>query len=133
MSSKKDQNHTGSFSSRTSVSSRASTFNVSHVNINSITAPYRLDELEQFTESNKIHILCTTETKLDAAVHQSLYTLSSFSQPFTKHRNRRGGGVAIFARKYISCTRICELELEEVEWVWVKTRVKNGTLMICCV
>ena len=111
----------------------ASSFNIAHVNINSITAPYWLDELEQFAESNHIHVLCTTETKLDTTVNKSLYTMSSFSQPLTRHRNRKGGGVAIYARNYISCTRICELELEDVEWVWVKIRVKCHAILICCV
>ena len=55
--------------------------NVSHVNINSITAPNRLDELEQFGNSNNIHVLCLTETKLDDTVNQSLYTMQSFSPP----------------------------------------------------
>ena len=107
--------------------------NVSHVNINSITAPNRLDELEQFANSNDIHVLCTTETKLDETISQTLYTMQSFRTPFTKHRTRRGGGVAIFIRKNIACTRILELELEGIEWVWVKIRTNREIVMVCCI
>ena len=102
--------------------------NVSHVNINSITAPSRLDELEQFANSNDIHVLCITETKIDERVGQSLYTMKSFSPPFTKNRTRRGGGVAIYTRSNLACTRICELELEDVEWIWIKLRQKGRQL-----
>lgn len=107
--------------------------NVSHVNINSITAPNRLDELEQFVNNNNIHILCATETKLDENVGQSLYTLQSFSPPFTKHRTRQGGGVAIFTRNNLACTRLCELELDGVEWIWIKIRTKRHTIIIGCI
>ena len=59
--------------------------------------------------------------------------MQSFSPPFTKHRARQGGGVAIYARNNVACTRICELELEGVEWVWVKVRLKREIIMICCI
>ena len=107
--------------------------NISHVNINSITAPNKLDELEQFATINSIHVLCATETKLDSTVSSTLYTMKAFSPPFTKHRTRRGGGVAIFARTNISCTRLQELEWDDLEGVWVKIRTKKETVLICCV
>ena len=37
---------------------------IAHVNINGITAENKLDELEQFIETNTIQILAVTETKL---------------------------------------------------------------------
>ena len=107
--------------------------NVSHVNINSITAPNRQDELEQFANSNNIHVLCLTETKLDETVSQSLYTLQAFSLPFTKHRTRQGGGVAIFIRNNLACTRLYDLELDGIEWIWVKLRTKKHTVIISCI
>ena len=107
--------------------------NVSHVNINSITAPNRLDELQQFVNNNNIHILCVTETNLDENVGPSLYTLQSFTPQFTKHRTRQGGGVAIFTRNNLACTRLCELELDGVEWIWMKLRTKRHTTIISCI
>ena len=121
-------------SSNTSYSSSCqSGLNISHVNIYSITSPNRLDELEQFANSNHIHILCATETKLDSTVHPSLYTMSSFSSPFTRHRTRHGGGVAIYVRDNLASSRITELEFEDTECLWIKIRVQNETIIICCV
>ena len=107
--------------------------NIAHVNINSITAPNRLDELEQFTYSNNIHVLCTSETKLDSTVHPSQYTMTSFSPPFTRHRTRHGGGVAIYIRDNIAATRDEWLEMEGIEWIWAKIKIKSQTLLICCI
>ena len=50
-----------------------------------------------------------------------------------KNRTRQGGGVAIFTRSNIPCTRICEFEFDDVEWVWVKIRTQKATVLICCV
>ena len=94
--------------------------NIAHVNVNSVTAAGRLDELEQFTDLNNIHVLCISETKLDETVNPSLYILTSFGPPFTRHRTLHCGGVAIYIRKKLASTRIIQLELEGVEWVWVK-------------
>ena len=56
----------------------ASKLSLAHVNINSITAPGKLDELQQFVETNAIQILALSETKTDSTVHPSQYTLSNF-------------------------------------------------------
>ena len=58
-----------------------------HANINSITAPGRLDDLEMFANTHNIDIICTAETKLDSNLNTSLYRIDSFSQPLTRHRN----------------------------------------------
>ena len=106
--------------------------NISHANVNSLTTKNRLDELEQFANSYDIHIMCITETKLDSTVNQSLYKMDSFGLPHVKHRSRHGGGVAIYARSNIAVTRIPELETDNVESLWVKVRIKQTTLILCC-
>ena len=70
---------------------------IAHANINSITAPNRLDELHHFVCTNAIHILALSETKLDDNVHPALYSLDDFHAPITHHRNRHRGGTAIYA------------------------------------
>ena len=75
---------------RPSIESR---FIISHVNINSVTALYRLQELSQFVEINNVDIVALTKTKLDDTVHPDLYRLPSFHST-TNHRNRHGGGTA---------------------------------------
>ena len=97
--------------------SNARNVTVSHININSITSTDRLDELNIFTKTNNIDILMLTETKLDQNVHPSLYRVDDFQAPFTRHRNRHGGGIAIYAHDNISARRIHELEMDEEECI----------------
>ena len=51
--------------------------NIAHVNINSITAENRRDELLQCLHINDIQICALTETKLDNKVPPSMYTYVS--------------------------------------------------------
>ena len=59
---------------------------IAHVNINSITAENKKDELEQFITTNDIQILALTETKLDNSTAESQYTIDGFHPPIIKHR-----------------------------------------------
>ena len=104
---------------------------LSHININSITATNKLQELEQFISTNSIDILALTETKLDDTVHPSLYSLSHFHPPLTRHRTRRGGGTALYARSTLPLIRLNDLELEGEEWIWAMVRTKNCSIIFC--
>ena len=106
---------------------------ISHANINSITAPGKLQELETFVETHDISVLALSETKLDDSVNPALYSLSNFHPPLTKHRNRHGGGTAIYIHSSLPFTRLSELELPGEEWIWVKIKIKNLTFLLCSV
>ena len=90
---------------------------VAHVNINSVTAENRKDELLQFVKTNDIKICATTETKLDNTVSPTLYKLEGDHAPLTRHRNRSGGGVALYTHASLPVKRLTELELEDEEWI----------------
>ena len=109
-----------------------SLLNFSHVNINSITSDCRLDELSQHTSSHNIDVLCVTETKLDANVNPSLYSLDHFHAPFTKHRDRHGGGVAIYVKGNLSAKREPDLEIGDFESVWCKISTRDHSILVCC-
>ena len=106
---------------------------ICHININSVTAHDKLDELADFTDVNKIDIVMLTETKLDTNVHPSLYKLDHFQNPYTKHRNRQGGGVAVYIRNTISSRRMCSLEMEDEESIWIQIKVKTRIILACCI
>ena len=111
--------------------SNPSLLNVCHININSITAPGRVDELSQFTDSNDIDILLLTETKLDDQVSPSLYKLDKFHAPLTKHRNRHGGGVAVYVSTALPVRRLHLTETDDFEWIWCLVKMKHFSLVIC--
>ena len=104
---------------------------ISHVNINSITAPGKLDELTYFVEMNNIDILLLTETKLDHTIHPSLYSLPSFHPPYLNNRNRHGGGTATYIRSTISANRLTDLELDGEEWTWTMLKINNTKVITC--
>ena len=103
---------------------------IAHVNINSITAENKKDELEQFITTNDIQILALTETKLDNSTAESQYTIDGFHPPITKHRTRRGGGVALYVHKSLPFHKLSNIEIGDEEWVWVQIKTKTFTLII---
>ena len=105
--------------------------NIAAVNINSITSPGRLDELQYFMDENHIDILAVSELKIDSTIHPSLYTIQNFHPPIVKPRTRRGGGTAIYVKETLPFTRICDLENDEFEAIWAKVRIKDKTAIIC--
>ena len=106
---------------------------IAHININSITAFGKLQELENFVSVNQISIFALTETKLDNSVNPSLYTLRNFHPPLTRHRDRHGGGTAIYIHNSLTFSRIPSLELPGEEWIWVKIKVKRVTFFLCAI
>ena len=106
---------------------------IAHININSITADGKKDELEQFIIANDIQILALTETKLDSNVANSEYFITDFHPPLTKHRTRYGGGVALYFHKTLPAQRLLNIEIGDEEWVWAKVKTPNFTLLISCI
>ena len=96
---------------------------IAHVHINSITAENKIDEIQQFAEFNN---------KLNDTVAKSLYTLDGFHVPLTRHRDRHGGGVAMYIHKSLPFQRLNQLDVGDEEWIWAKVKSKHFTLLICC-
>lgn len=101
------------------------------INVNSITSPGRIDELQCFVDDNSIDILALSELKIDSTVHPGLYTLTNFHSPIVKPRTRRGGGTGIFISKSLPFKRMTSLENDDIEALWVKIKIKGKLLVIC--
>lgn len=106
---------------------------IAHVNINSITAGDKKQELMQFVTTNNIMLCGLTETKLDDTVSTSLYKLDNYHAPLVRHRNRSGGGVALYAHSSLPIKRLKELEIGEEEWIWAKISLYKFSLVVCCI
>ena len=104
---------------------------ISAVNINSITAPERLQELSIFVEDNNVDVLALSELKIDSGVHHSLYHLNNFHLPIIKPRTRKGGGTAIYIRNSLPFTHLSTLDCDDIEAVWIKIRVDNECIIVC--
>ena len=97
---------------------------IAHVNINSITATGKVQELTNFVDVNKITILALTETKLDDSINPNLYTIDNFHPPITRPRDRHGGGTAVYIHSSLTFSRISSLELPGEKWIWIKIKTR---------
>ena len=48
-----------------------------------------------------------------------------------RHRDRNGGGVAIYVRNSIAVKRLALLKLTGAEWIWCK--VQGSTILVCTI
>ena len=66
-----------------------------HYNINSITAPGRLETLASVAKTLNLSYLIINESKLDETIPTNLICLSQFHEPIRRDRTRQGGGYRI--------------------------------------
>ena len=104
---------------------------ISAININSITVPDRLEELQQFVKNNDINILALSEIKLDATDHPSLYSQDGSHPPLLRTRSVKGGGVAVYVKNTFPFSQITEHENDAFEALWVKIRVQKSAITLC--
>ncbi len=80
---------------------------VCHINVRSLVAPGRLEELKFFVSTNDIDVLCLTETWLKPKHANSILELPGFQPPDRCDRPvKRGGGVAIYVRNGLAISPI---------------------------
>ena len=106
---------------------------IAHANINSITAPNRIDDLHLFTYTQELDILLLTETKLDSDISPSVYQLAGYHNPITRHRTRHGGGVAAYVKDNLTVKHMPEFDSDEFEWIWCIIKIKSEVFIICVI
>ena len=84
-----------------------------HLNIDSLL--YKIDELRDITNYIRLAILGITESNLDSSVTNTEVNIYGYSI-FRNDRNRNGGGVACYIRKYL-CFNIKIIFSHSVEHV----------------
>ena len=96
-------------------------FKIMSLNIFSLLP--HLDELRIFVDSEKPHIICINETKLDDSIDDSLVHIDGYAI-IRKDRNKHGGGVAIYIHQNINFELRRELMCDKIEPISVQ--IKNG-------
>lgn len=110
-----------------SLETLSNNLSIFHLNIQSIMP--KLDLLKCETETYDILVL--TESWLKPHIHDDSLHIENFNSPFRKDRcDRAGGGVAVYVRDSIVCKRRGDLEINDLEAVWVEVRVKSKVLLI---
>ena len=95
-------------------------FKIMSLNIFSLLP--HLDELHIFVDSEKPHIICINETKLDDSIDDSLVDIDGYAI-IRKDRNKHGGGVALYIHQNINFELKGELMCGEIESISVQ--IKN--------
>ena len=101
---------------------------ICHINIRSLS-DLKMDALKAEIAQD-YDIICLTETNLPHARVENT-NLPGFQHLISKDRPlRQGGGVAAFVADHIGAVRLSELELPELELMWIKIKAGTNTLLI---
>ena len=102
-------------------------FSIMHLNIQSIVP--KLDLVE--TESLAYDIMVYSESWLKPTISNDSVTIANFHKPFRCDRDERlGGRVIIYVREFYYCKRRNDLEIINLEAVWVEVHIKNKTILV---
>lgn len=102
-------------------------FSVVHYNVQS--AYHKMDILE--TELSCFDIISFSETWFNSNVDSSEVSINGFRAPFRNDRTDDGhGGVAVYVKYNIPCLRRHDLEMLNVESVWLEVRLKSKRILV---
>ena len=105
-------------------------FSICHLNARSLTASNRVQEINaSLVDIHSFDVIAVTETHLNASVENYKVELQSY-QIQRRDRNRSGGGVAIYHRDHLPCSRRTDLEHNDIELLWVKLLISNKKHLI---
>ena len=100
-------------------------FSGAHFNINSITAPGRLEALNDYARVLNLNFIVITESKLDETIPSNLIELTGFHEPLRRDRDRHGGGCLIYISNNLTFKQQPRLQSEFFQHIWVDIRVNN--------
>ena len=98
-----------------------SSLDILHLNTRSIR--YKIEYLSVLLES--YHILCFSETHLDANVDTSSQAKEGFDTPIRKDRTRNGGGIMVTVSELLKYKRREDLENNRFETIWIEVNWKS--------
>ena len=98
-----------------------------HYNVQSIL--YKTDILEP--ELANFDIISLTETWLNDSVLDDDIMFDQFQVPFRRDRvGDSHGGILVYVKNEIPCKRRVDLELLNIECVWIEINIKNRKILI---
>ena len=105
----------------------AKNFSVVHYNVQS--ALHKIDFLE--SELANFDLISITETWFNQSISNADVNINGFRAPFRKDRLGDGyGGVAVYIKNDIPCIRRTDLEILNIECVWVEIRLHGKRLLV---
>ena len=102
------------------------TISIIHLNANRLKN--KIPQIELRTKN--IDIVTVSETWLTPKIQDDTIRLQGFHKPIRKDRNSEGGGVAIYIKEHLIIKPRPDLDVNNLEAVWVETKIDNNTLLI---
>ena len=111
---------------------RCKGFRMGHLNIQGISNKIEQVRLLLESDKNQIHVLGFSETKLNVTHPDSIFEINGFQKPFRKDRETNsGGGLLVYVKEGICCTRRTDLEHESLECLWLVIKpVKSKSFLV---
>ena len=92
-------------------------FKIGHINIRSLVK--NIDQLRIYLSNKKYNILSVNETMLDSSIPNDEININGYDI-VRKHRNRNGGGVALYIRNVIDYKIRNDLMNEKLETITIE-------------
>lgn len=99
---------------------------ICHLNIQSLLP--KIDILQY--EMQPFDIFVFTETWLNEEVDSRNLKIINFTEPFRRERCERAGGVAIYVKDSLGCRRRPDLEIKDLECVWVHIKSHGHDVLV---
>ena len=101
-------------------------FSIVHYNVQSIAN--KLDLIE--SELRSFDIICITETWLDGRISDEDIKFENFNLFRRERPGDNHGGICVYVRNNVFCRRRNDLELPNIECVWVEVSFQNKKHLI---
>ncbi|MES9905404.1 MAG: reverse transcriptase family protein [Sedimenticola sp.] len=99
--------------------------NVGHFNIQGLVG--KIDDLKVIlSQENNVHMLGVSESNLKAHHPASSFSIPGYQKQFRRDREGAGGGLLVYVRDDVSCTRKIDLESKEIDCIWTEIYPKNN-------
>lgn len=105
---------------------RTKGLNIGHINIQGLSG--KIDQLNGMLQSNLVHIMGISETKLHDVHPDSAFDIDGYQTPIFRRdrKDNGGGGLIVFVKNGLSCNRRRDLESDNIECIWVEVKPKNS-------
>ena len=102
-------------------------FSIVHYNVHSLLP--KLDAVE--CELNKFDVIAVTETWLNPTISDNDISIRGYKAPYRYNRpNDNHGGVAVYVNDNIYTKRRHDLEIRNIECVWIEARAQRKPVLI---
>lgn len=105
---------------------------IGHLNIQGLSNKIDQVKLMLTSKNNSIHILGLSESKLKDYHSDSVFLIDGYQRPIRKDRLEGGGGIIVYIKEGVVFKRRSDLELNELECVWLEICPTNSSSFLIC-